>query len=458
MRRRMVRRVGGMVAAVLCAGALAAAAGGAPPGGDRDARGTWNPLRPGPDNQPLPVRVLVLNYDPRVPSEGNRRLSEVFRWNDSRRLAAGYREAMEFSSGGYLRFEVVEWRDLDEIYAQKDGFRYTIEEYVRNRRAGSGWRENAEADYPRLLREQNVPAMVDAGDVDEVWIFSDHFFGLWEASMAGPGSFFINGGVYPEVETGRPFAFFGFNYERGVAEMVHNTSHRTESTLNRIYGGWNLPNPVSNWDRFSANDRQSGGAAGVGTCHWPPNAERDYNYDNPRVVQSWAGDFLNYPDLTGEKKPVSRDTWSPNGGDYHLDYMRWYFAHLPRASGTNPDGRQNNWWKYVYDFGNYTEEGKPLPPRAALLPAKPGSAVTEIRVAYRSPYPLAAESLDDRDLEVTVSGGAPVRAIPVPLPDRGARTDRVVTYHLTPPIPPGASWKASLRAGEVRDALGREFR
>ena len=50
--------------------------------------------------------------------------------------------------------------------------------------------------------------------------------------MAGPGAFFINGGVYPEVPSHRPFAFYGFNYERGVAEMMHDACHRTEATLN----------------------------------------------------------------------------------------------------------------------------------------------------------------------------------------------------------------------------------
>src|SRR5215203_1584631 len=134
--------------------------------------------------------------------------------------------------------------------------------------------------------------LVSRGLVDEVWIFSDHFFGLWEASMAGPDAFFINGGVYPEVPSSRPFAFYGFNYERGVAEMMHDAAHRTEATLNRVYGKWNLAAPASAWDKFSANFTQSKGVAGVGTCHWPANAERDYDYGNAREVDSWADAFL----------------------------------------------------------------------------------------------------------------------------------------------------------------------
>jgi hypothetical protein len=330
-----------------------------PPNGGRGA-GTvalWNPYLPAPDNRPITVRVLVLNFDPLVPTDTNRRLSQVFRWNNPRTLAAEYEEAMEYASGGFVKFDIVEWRDLNEIYAQRDGYRYTIEEYVANRRRGKGWHDGGGADYPRIIAEQKVVPLIDAGTVDEIWIFSDHFFGLWEASMAGPGAFFINGGVYPEVRSRRPFAFYGFNYERGTAEMMHNTCHRTEATLNRVFDGWKLERPQSHWDRFSANEKQSKGVAGVGTCHLPANALGDYDYANKRTVQSWADDFLNYPRMTWKSKPVSRDTWS-RGPDYHLDYMKWYFAHLPRAPGVDADGRQNNWWKYIYDFTNYTQNGR----------------------------------------------------------------------------------------------------
>lgn len=335
-----------------------------------------NPFRETDTNPVITVRVLVLNYDPLVPSEGNRRLHTVFRWNDPRVLAKRYQELLELASGGAVRFQVVEWRDLNEVYAQKDGYRYQPDEYVRLRRAGKGWHDGGGQDYPRLLNEQGVPALVDAPvddprRVDEVWIFGDHFFGLWEASMAGPGAFFINGGVYPEVQTKHPFAFYGFNYERGVAEMLHNTSHRTEATLNRVFGNWKLENPVNDWELFSANFNQSKGFAGVGTCHWPPNADHDYDYANPRVVQSWAEDFLNYPDLhcrdrKGGIAPVSNANWSvPIYGaiDPHLGYMLWYFTLLPRAPGSSSDGRQYNWWKYVYDFRHY---GKPSPAKAPL--------------------------------------------------------------------------------------------
>lgn len=344
-----------------------------------------NPFRRAANNLPITVSVIVLNYDPLVPSEGNRRLHEVMGWNDPRIMAKRYQETLEFAASGAVKFTVVEWRDLNEIYAQKDGYRYQPDEYVRLRRANKGWHDGGGQDYPRLLKEQGIPALVDAPvgspkRIDEVWIFGDHYFGLWEASMAGPGAFFINGGVYPEVETKRPFAFYGFNYERGVAEMLHNTCHRTEATMNRIFGEWNLKDPKNDWELFSANADQSNGFAGVGTCHWPANAQKDYDYTNTRVVQSWAEDFLNYPNLKcrdrkSGMKPVSRTTWGiPMFGkpDDHSAYMLWYFTLLPRAKGVGADGRQYNWWKYIYNFTDYTADGKPIKKDAVEATPKKG--------------------------------------------------------------------------------------
>ena len=72
----------------------------------------------------------------------------------------------------------------------------------------------------------------------------------------------------------------------------------------------------------------------MGTCHYPPNAEADYDYTNKRQVESTADDWLNYPELTGKKSGVSRETWG--GPDYQRNFIKWWFAHLPSAEGLMP--------------------------------------------------------------------------------------------------------------------------
>ncbi len=46
--------------------------------------------------------------------------------------------------------------------------------------------------------------------------------------MAGKGALYINGGPigYDKIPSQRPFVIMGFNYERGVAEMLHDLPRR----------------------------------------------------------------------------------------------------------------------------------------------------------------------------------------------------------------------------------------
>jgi hypothetical protein len=309
--------------------------------------------------RPIIVRVLVLNFDPVIPQEGNKRLHEVGKWNDPRWLAQQYADEVRKASGDLVRYQIVEWRDLDEFPVKVDGFVYTKEQYLQCLRDWKGWHEPDGMDYEKVLQKHGVDKLIDAGKVDEVWLFGAPYMGFWESAMAGPGAFFINGGVYDKFPTKRPFAIMGFNYERGVAEMLHNLCHRTEATMTRIYGGWQADKLEHNWARFAANAHQSNGVAAVGSCHYPPNGEKDYDYANPRTVVSSAPDWLNYPNFTGKTMEVNRETWG--GPDYHLNYMRWWFRHLPRNPGVNrEDGRLNNWWRYVFEFTQYDERGKPV--------------------------------------------------------------------------------------------------
>ena len=306
---------------------------------------------------PIEIKVLVLNFDPIIPFEGNKRLHVVCRYNNPRDLAKGYIDDLKEATNGLVNYKIVEWRDIDSFHTKIDGFTYTAKEYMKCFKEKKGWHDPDGADYEKTFEDYEIIPMIDSGKIDEVWFFGAPYFGYWESSMAGPGAFYINGGVYGNVKSKRAFVIMGFNYERGVAEMLHNLCHRTESTMSRIYGGWEVDKLTTNWARFAANNIQSNGVAGVGTCHYPANAEKDYDYANPRKVESDADDWLNYPNLTGRKKKVSRDDWG--GPDYHRNYMKWFYARLPHAPGVNEDGRLNNWWEYIFNFNNYDERGKP---------------------------------------------------------------------------------------------------
>ena len=308
----------------------------------------------------ISVRVLVLNFDPIVDQASGQRLHEEYHWNDPHTLADAYVADVKEASHGLVQYRVIGWEDLNEFPVKADGFQYTLEQFGACWKAKSGWHQPDQADYPAIITRYRLPERIEAGEFDEVWWMGFPYCGFAESAMAGHEAFVINGPVFdaPEVKCRKAFAIMGFNVERGPAEMIHNLGHRTEATMSRVFGGWESDKLDTDWARFAANAHQSNGHSACGSCHYPPNGVKDYDYANPRTVDSSADDWLGYPRLTGKTKPVNAETWG--GPDYHRNYLKWWYNRLPHAPGTNPEnGRLNNWWKYVFQFNDYDSAGKP---------------------------------------------------------------------------------------------------
>lgn len=416
------------------------------------------------------VRVVVLNFEPTVPSEQNKTLWQLFGWNDPRALAAGFIEDVETVSGGAVDYEVVDWRDLNEFPIFTDGFRYTADQYVQNRRTNSGWVAST-ADFYAIAKQQGLAELVNNNIVDEIWMFGDHYFSLFgESWMAGPGSFFINGPSFPDFAVDRAVAGYGFSYERGVGEMLHNFAHRTENHLSRMYGSWNIANPSNPWDFFSANVGQTNRPTfGVGTAHYPFNGISDYDYANPSTYPSYADDFImNFPQHTYVTSPSTRYAWGDLGiGDWQRGYMKWFFGHLPRYDGTSGDGRQNNWFKSMFDFNAYQPNNGLPRDNDGFLGAPPlvasGEAQYEFSVRSYDLQGLDVSSLDNADFLITGPNGfsrlATLQSIGIEQPTTGGGRGRTVRYRVDGP---GGNWDdadvgiytVNLRAGQVRDLSG----
>lgn len=301
----------------------------------------------------LTRRTLVLDFDPVIESQQGRRLHAVLGWNDPRQLARDYLAHLRADSGGFVDHRIVEWRELDLFPPKVDGFRYTDQSYLANWQASSGWHQPDELDYDYVIQFYGLAQRVAAGEVDEVLLFGAPYFGFYESRLAGPNAYWCNSPGMPWIASGRLFVLMGFNYERGVAEMLHDVGHRTESFLTRAYGSWNNSGPVQHdWDRFSRYDRIDPTHAGCGNTHFPPNGQADYDYGNSLMVWSTADDWAqNWPNLLGSRRQFGSGEW----GSSHLGYLDWWFAHLPRRPGLASGGRQANWWKYVYDCNGYPE-------------------------------------------------------------------------------------------------------
>ena len=225
-----------------------------------------------PGQTVLTPKVLAVTYDPIVKSEGGKRLHEACRWNDPRKLAERYISDIEEASGGLVKYRIAKWIDCDEYPLKLDGFRYTEESYFACRKGTQKWHQPDACDYRVMIKTCKMAELVDSGEVDEVWMFGDPYFGWFESCMAGPGTFWINGTPLLDVKCKRAFAIMGFNYERGPGEMLEDLGHRAESTMERVFGGWKAGEASNDWERFTLYERAAPAGRPAATSTGLPTA------------------------------------------------------------------------------------------------------------------------------------------------------------------------------------------
>ena len=287
-------------------------------------------------------QVMVLNFDPPLPAAGGQKLSRVLGWGDTGRLTERFMADLAQVSGGYCRYEIAVRVDVPAFPLKVDGFAYTAEQFVGAWRARQGFHQPDQVDYQRLLADHDVLDRVANEQIDEVWLFGFPHAGFYESCMAGPGAFWCNGPPLEGTDRAtRRFIVMGFNYERGVGEMLEAYGHRAESILTHLF----RHRSENLWSRFIRHEKSHPGRAEVGTIHYAPNSERDYDWGNPRPVMSRCDNWYRFPDLGGPPRQVDCREWG--GGDTRQHHL-WWLDHLPRVEGSR-DGIAQNWWQYIVD-------------------------------------------------------------------------------------------------------------
>ncbi len=235
--------------------------------------------------------------------------------------------------------------EVDSFPIKEDGFVYDAESYLFRWRTRTGFHQPDRVDYYRLLEEFSIVPKVNLGHVDEVWLFGFPYAGYYESVMAGPGAFWCNAPPLDDRigRCRRRFVIMGFNYERGLGEMLENLGHRAESIMTYVYrrkrGDDNL------WQRFIRHEKSHPGRSQCGTVHFAPNSERDYDWGNWRRVTSSCDDWYNSPHLLGQTRQVNCQEWG--NGDSRQHHL-WWFRHLPHTIGFT-EGISNNWWQFIID-------------------------------------------------------------------------------------------------------------
>jgi hypothetical protein len=295
-----------------------------------------------PNITPIPVRVLMIIHNPVVKNEGGQGLITVGKWRDPDELANGYMQDVHAASYGYVNYKIVERVEVDGFPVKKDGFAYTTETFLKAWRAKGGFHQPDAVDYMRLVHDFHMVEKINANQIDEVWLMGMPYAGYNESVMGGRGAFWCNGPVLEETSNAqRRFVIMGFNYERGVGEMLEDLGHRVESTMSRVYQ--KTPDSTNLWKQFIRYDKTHPNLAECGNVHFAPNSERDYDWGNKRPVKSFADDWLHFPELKREARVMDCSEWG--NGDIRGHHV-WWLKHLPHVSGST-NGISNNWWEYV---------------------------------------------------------------------------------------------------------------
>ncbi len=274
-------------------------------------------------------------------------MSQLWGWNDPDDLARQYGSAVRTCSHGCLQYQIVARQEVDSFPVKQDGFIYAYEDYLRCWDSRSGFHQPDAVDYLQLVHEFDILTRVAAEEIDEVWLLGFPYTGYYESIMGGPGAFWCNAPALGETEAaGRRFVIMGFNYERGVGEMLEDLGHRAESIMAHVYRDRRSKSNL--WERFIRYEKTHPGRAECGNVHFAPNSERDYDWGNRRKVLSRCDDWLNFPDFEGLTRKVNAAEWG--NGDIRAHHM-WWFERFPHVNG-DTDGIANNWWHYVGDPNN----------------------------------------------------------------------------------------------------------
>ena len=290
-------------------------------------------------------KVMVIDFNPIIESQGNRRLRAIKSWQDPIALETQYINDVKNASGGYFKYQIVNrLADVDKYPMKSNNYVFTDAEYLSA--VNSPTSDAREIiDYLKVLDDYDVCEKINRGEIDELWLWGGPWFGYYEAAMVGPTAFHTNSAPITGSTCTKNAIIMGFSYERDVSLMLEDLGHAIEGALSQKFiedPRFNAGNYYTSWGKFAASDKISPGKSGCGWMHFAPNSNTDYDWDNTRSVTSTCEDWLNYPNLTGATTSISCN----NSGCDGNKYKKWWLSHIPKAAGST-GGHFNNWWRYV---------------------------------------------------------------------------------------------------------------
>jgi len=227
------------------------------------------------------------------------------------------------------------------------------------------FRKTPMTDYAAIVERINGKDWVENQGVKEIWLWGYHGgkVHLWESNMAGPYGDISNSDRdeddLPVFEN--TYTLYHYNYQRGLSEAVEDHMHQIEAVLNYVDGRDDTPkdewDQLLFWGKFVGSDvSHKIVSPGCGWAHYPPNAEKDYDWANRQYVESDIEDWQ--PDGSGSRKKMNCERWNCNS----LDWFKLWMQSLPGLNnGLKYEGQQlNNWWLFIGNWDTAMSENMKL--------------------------------------------------------------------------------------------------
>jgi hypothetical protein len=217
-------------------------------------------------------------------------------------------------------------------------------------------------DYGAIVDRIGGKKLVEEKGVQQIWLWGYHGkYGLWESNMSSPTGDVSNSdrdnGDLPVY--GKTYTVFHYNYGRGVGEMLENHLHQLEHVLNFADGRDVTPperwSDLLFWGKFVGSDASHKivtNPARCGWTHYAPNSEKDYDWTNPRYVETDIEDWK--PDGIGKTQRMNADRWDRDG----IKWRVYWLQAIPSLDhGLTYRGKPlRNWWSFVSDWDTAREE------------------------------------------------------------------------------------------------------
>ena len=338
----------------------------------------------------LIIPVIIINY---IPSTNGITITDDFAeleanrdWGNNIIYEMKVESVMNYFLGG----------DIRQKWSMEEGSRYHGQE-DSTKKPYLGYKvlellnlfvldfdQNGQIDFFKLFEKINLKHKVEDLGVKEVWF--NHFpngYSVPESNMSSPHKIFThNGKLTSDVSNSsrndddlpiydKTYVVYG--QVGWYSNNLHNRGHQIEAQLAiwetyrnnydlsylfyQKFGGYpeGAPAPYSRGGR-------------VGLVHYPPNAERDYDYDNSEYVDS---DILDWkPNGGGALKSINKDAWHYNRymplsvPQIPDDHQKWR-SYVNNIAGGDPEGGWLIYWMqsipsldnnipYNFDNNNYT--------------------------------------------------------------------------------------------------------